>query len=124
MEEASREIDGAIDEVRADLGKTAAGKHIANTRLMDANRRHEDLGEKIALAIEQGRDDLAQAAISQQMDIEAQIPVLEHAIAEASERERELEGFIAALQAKRREMREELALYRESLASTPGVHAG
>lgn len=120
MDEAIREIDSAITDVRGELGRAVAGKHLANGRLMDANRRHEDLSEKIALAVKEGRDDLAEAGIAQQMDIEAQIPILEHAITEASDEERELEGYVRALQAKKREMQEELARYRASAAAATG----
>lgn len=112
MEEAIREVDGAIDEVRAELGRVIAGKHLANQRLMDESRKHEELAEKIELAVKEGRDDLAEAAIARQLDIEAQIPVLENTIAEAGNQEKELEGYIVALQAKKREMQEELAQFR------------
>ena len=114
MEEAIREVDAAIDQVRAELGKEIANKHLANNRLMEANRRHEELAGKIELAVKEGRDELAEAAISRQIDIEAQVPVLEHAITEAGDNERELEGYVAALQAKKREMQDDLAAYRES----------
>jgi len=113
MEQAIREIDGAIDDVRAELGTVIAAKHLANGRLMDENRRYEDLVEKIELAIAQRRDDLAEAAIAQQLDIEAQIPVLESRIKECADNEKELESFINALQAKKRQMREDLRQYRE-----------
>ena len=111
MEEAIREVDAAIGDVRSELGKIIATKHLANTRLMDENRAHEALIEKIELAVAQGRDDLAEVAIAKQLDIEAQIPVLERTIAECAEKEKELEGYISALQAKKREMREELAQF-------------
>lgn len=111
MEEAIREVDAAIDEVRAELGGVLANKHLANTRLMEENRKHEELRDKIELAVKEGRDDLAEAAIAQQLDIEAQLPVLERTIAENAESEKELEGYVNALQAKKREMREELAQF-------------
>lgn len=123
MEEAVREIDSAIDEVRSEMGKAIAAKHLANKRLAEKNGKHEDLAEKIELAVAQGRDDLAEAAISHQLDIEAQIPVLEQTIAEHSEREKELEGYISALQAKKREMKEELATYRKSAAESKAADA-
>lgn len=114
MEEAIREVDGAIDEVRAELGKVVASKHVANQRLMDENHKHEELAEKIELAIAEKRDDLAEAAVAKQLDIEAQIPVLENTIADTGNQEKELESYITALQAKRREMKEELKLLRQS----------
>lgn len=114
MEEAIREIDGVIDEVRTELGRVVANKHMSNTRLMEENNKYEELAENIELAIEKGRDDLAEAAISKQLDIELQIPVLETNISECGAKEKELESYIQALQAKNREMHSELQLYRES----------
>ncbi len=130
MEEAIRELDCAIDEVKAELGKVVASKHIANKRLMDENKKHEKLAENIEVAIKENREDLASAAISQQLDIEAQIPILESTIVDCSNQEKELEGYINALQAKKRQMREELRQYQDSqegsvLAATPqGETAG
>ncbi|CAB1058503.1 Suppressor of sigma54-dependent transcription, PspA-like [Olavius sp. associated proteobacterium Delta 1] len=118
MSEAIREIDTAIDDVRVELGRVVAGKHLANSRLMEENRKHEDLSEKIELAIKQARDDLAEAAISRQIDIEAQIPVLEATISDCANSEKELEGYISALQAKKREMQEDLRQFRESMTET------
>ncbi len=118
MEEAIREVEGVIDEIRAELGKTLANKHLAEQRLAEGRNRHTDLTEKTALAIKEGRDDLAEAAIAQQMDIEAQMPVLEKALTEARSGEKELESYITALQAKRREMREELRTFNASRNQT------
>ena len=118
LEQAIREVEDATDEVRAELGKVLAGRHLANTRLMETNKRHEELVDKIGLAVKEGRDDLAEAAISRQLDIEAQLPVLEQAIAESGEKENELEGYVQALQAKRREMVDELDAFRKAKAES------
>lgn len=118
MSEVIREIDTAIDDVRVELGRVVAKKHLANSRLMEENRKHEDLSEKIELAVKEGRDDLAEAAISQQIDIEAQIPVLEATIRDCGNNEKELEGYISALLAKKREMQEDLRQFRESMKET------
>lgn len=109
MAEAVREVEAAIEEVRSELGTVIAARHLASKRLMEENRQHEDLADQIGIAVDQGRDDLAEVAVAKQMDIEAQIPVLEGTINEHHQRERELEGFVAALQGRRREMEEELA---------------
>jgi len=61
---------------------------------------------------------IAEAGIAKQLDIEAQIPVLEATVAECGAQERELESYIRALQAKSREMREELRQYRDSRVQT------
>ena len=118
MEQALREIDEAISEVRTELGKVMASKHLANSRLMQVNAKCEDLSEKIELAVAENRDDLAEVAISQQLDIEAQIPILETQIADLSNTEKELEGYIAALKGKKGEMREELRLFKASRDTT------
>jgi phage shock protein A len=123
MEQAIREVDEAIDEVRAELGKTAANKHLATTRLMEENRRHEELSGQIELAVVQSRDDLASAAIARQLDIEAQIPVLESTISDCHAREKELEGYISALQAKKREMQEAVRQFAASRAQAQGAGA-
>jgi phage shock protein A len=115
MEQAIREIDGAIEDVRDELGHVIASKHMANSRLMQVNQKCEDLSGKAELAVTENRDDLAEAAISMQLDVEAQIPILEAQIAELSSQEKELEGYVAALQGKKREMNDELRLYRQSV---------
>jgi phage shock protein A len=104
MQQAVREVDQAVDDVRAEPGKLLAHKHVATQRLLDENRRHEELSEKVEIAVSEGRDDLAEAAIARQLDIEAQIPVIERSVADCSEQEAELEGFVAARLARRREM--------------------
>ena len=118
MEQVLRELDGAIDEVRAELGRVTADRHLASSRLTEENRRHSTLDGQIRMAVTEGRDDLAEAGIAEQLDIEAQIPVLERAIAESGEKEKELEGYIQALQARKRELRAELKRFAESRRST------
>lgn len=108
MEQAIREINGAVDEVREELGRTVASKHIASRRLSQKNTEHENLSAKIQTALAEKREDLAEAAVGRQLDIEAQIPILEETIADCGEKEKELEGYISALNAKKREMEDEL----------------
>ncbi len=114
MEQAIRELDNAIADTRAELGQQVAQKHLASKKLMEENSRYESLAEQLQIAVANGRDDLAEAGIAQQMDIEARIPVLEASIADCAAREKELEGFIQALQAKKRDMRAELQAFVES----------
>ncbi|MCX2802479.1 PspA/IM30 family protein [Microbulbifer thermotolerans] len=108
MEQAIREIDEAIQDVRDQLGKAEAAKYLSSKALNDENSRHSSLAEQIDIAVREGRDDLAEVAIAKQMDIEAQLPVLEKAIADADAEINELNAYISALQGKKREMREQL----------------
>ena len=108
MNESIREIERAVDEVRAELGKVFAQKHLAAKKMADESNRHEAIDANLQAAIDAGRDDLAEAGIAEQMDIEARLPILENTIADCAAQEKELEGFIAALQAKKREMQQQL----------------
>ena len=92
-------------------------------RLMEASAKHEDLADKLRLAVDQGRDDLAEAAISRQIDLEAQIPILEEALNGASSEEAELESMVSALNGRKREMEEDLQAYLASRTSKPGATA-
>ena len=112
MNESVREIERAVDEVRAELGRVLAQKHLATKKMADESNRHETLSDSLQAAVDAGRDDLAEAGIAEQMDIEARLPVLENTIADCAAQEKELEGFIAALQAKKREMQQELQQWR------------
>jgi len=120
MKEAIRDIDSAIDDVRNELGLVIANKHHASKRLIEASAKHEDLADKLRLAVDQSRDDLAEAAISRQIDLEAQIPVLEEALNSASAEEAELESYISALSGRKREMEEDLQSYLASRAVNVG----
>ncbi len=111
MEQAIRELDAAIADTRTELGQQVAQKHLASKKLMEENSRYEALASQLEVAVANGRDDLAEAGIAEQMDIEARIPVLESAISDCAAREKELEGFVQALQAKKREMQAELSAF-------------
>ena len=111
MEQAIRELDSAIADTRTELGHQVAQKHLASKKLMEENSRYEALASQLEVAVANGRDDLAEAGIAEQMDIEARIPVLEAAITDGAAREKELEGFVQALQAKKREMQAELRAF-------------
>ena len=106
-----------MDEVRAELGKVLAQKHLAAKKMADESNRHEAIDANLQAAVDAGRDDLAEAGIAEQMDIEARLPVLETPSPDCSAQEKELEGFIAALQAKKREMQQQLQDWRAAQQS-------
>lgn len=121
MDQAVREAEAVIDDVRHELGTVVANRHLAQQQHARLNRSHEDLREQISQALAAGREDLARAAVARQLDIEAQIPVLETTLADLARQEQELQGFTAALLAKRREMREALTAFRQSRATGASV---
>jgi phage shock protein A len=114
MEQAAREIDQVATDVRAELGKAAANRHLAQAQHAELNSRHLELAGQIEQAIVGKREELARAAVARQLDIEAQIPVLENTLAELSNQETELKGYLDALLAKRREMQDAVSQYRAS----------
>ena len=120
MSQAIREIDQAIDEVRTELGRVEGIKHLASSSLNKLNTQNEILAEQTELAVAKGDETLARAGIAKQVDIEDQIPVLQHSLQDAVERGRDLEGYIAALMAKKREME---SAFQEFLASSAANEA-
>jgi phage shock protein A len=121
MAQAIRELDQATDEVRAELGRVEAVKHLATSSLTKLNTQNETLAGQVELAVTKGDEVLARAGIARQVDIEDQIPVLQRSLQDAIERGKELEGYIAALLAKKREMESALQdfLAARAAASAP-----
>ena len=124
MEEAINEIDGAILEVREELGRTEAEKHRSTKLLSDYTTKLEELANQINLALDKDREDLAEAAVQRQLDIESQQPVLNKSIEEADNKIVELNNYVSALQAKKREMRDELREWRTSKVIAEKVSVG
>jgi phage shock protein A len=125
MGQAIREIDRVIDDVRAELGRVEASKHLATSQLNKLNTEHEQLAGQIEAALGQGREDLARAGVEKQLNIEDQLPVLQKSLADQRDAGKELEGYIAALLAKKREMEQALRDYvAASHAAGPGSTAG
>jgi phage shock protein A len=123
MSQAIREIDQALDEIRGELGRVEAVKHLATSSLNKLNSQNEGLAGQIEIAVAKGDEALARAGIAKQVDIEDQIPVLQRSLHDAIDRSRELEGYIAALSAKKREMESALAdfIAARAAASAPAV---
>lgn len=114
MEQSIREADTVIDDVRHELGTVSANRHLSQRQHANLNQLHATLAAQIDEAMTAGREDLARAAVARQLDIEAQLPVLETTLAEHARQENELTGFVAALLAKKREMQDALAEFRRS----------
>lgn len=117
MEQSLREADAVIDDVRHELGLVSANRHLAQQHHARLNEQHDRLVDQVEEAFAMGREELARAAVARQLDIEAQIPVLEMTLAEQARQESDLQGYVAALLAKKREMSEALSEYRRSRAA-------
>lgn len=123
LREVLRETEQIIDEVRDEHVKIGAVRHQTVRQIERTRKKHSELGEKARLAVEQKRDDLAEAALSRQLDLEANLPILDATLAESSAKQRELEGYIAVLNGRKREMEDQLAAFLEARATTPGGQA-
>jgi phage shock protein A len=121
MRQAIRELEQVLAEVRVDLGKVEAGKHLVVSQMTKLNDENELLSAQIETALAQGKEDLARAGVERQTLIEDQTPVLQRSLAEQNDRASELEGYITGLLAKRREMEEVLKEYLASQAKVTSV---
>lgn len=117
IEQSIREIDGAADDVRAELGKAMAEKHRVTARKNELRREHQDLDGKLRSAVDAGRDELAFAGLGRQVDIESQIVVLDRLIVDCDEKISGLEEALSAVRASRREAEERLTEFKASTAS-------
>lgn len=114
MEQSVREVETIIDEVRTELGRAVANRHLAQRQHANLNKEHEQIDASISQALDNNREDLAKTAIARQIDIEAQLPVLELSLADLGAQETELAGFVDALMGKKREMLAAIRDFEES----------
>lgn len=114
MREAIREVERALDEVRSEMGKAVAAKAQCARAIERTREKIVEFDARAGFAVGQGRDDLAEAAIARQIDLERQIPVMEATLAEQTANEKELDGYAAALSARLREMESDLAAFADA----------
>lgn len=120
LEQSVRELEQVTGEVRAELGLIVANRHLAQQQHLKLNKEHDTIGMALLTAIADKRDDLAKPAIARQIDIEAQLPILENSLSEFSQQDKELSGFIDALMGKKREMERAIADFEASRRLTEG----
>ena len=77
MREAIREADRAIDQVKTELQSTMTRRLQAARQQKMLTERAEELTTKAKFALGEGREDLAEAALSRQVDFEAQAKKLD-----------------------------------------------
>src|SRR3954468_12089383 len=114
MREAIREADRAIDQVKAELESAMARRLQAARQQKMLSERVEELTAKAKFALGEGREDLAEAALSRQIDFEAQAKKLDAVQSQAREEEQRLEGGLAALNARKRQMEDALQAFLTS----------
>ena len=121
MAQSIREVEQVIAEIRLDLGKAEAAKHLLTLQMAKLQAEHEKLSAQINIAITEQRDDLATAAIGRQTDIEDFLPVLQKSLDEQAERGTVLASYITALLAKKRELEQMVSHYLASQANESNI---
>ncbi len=127
MREAIREVERASSDVRDELGSVMASRQQTIRLIERSKAKLVELGDRAKLAMEQGRDDLAEAAISRQLDIEREIPTHEARLQQLGERHSELDGYVASLDGRKAQMEADLATFvreQEAIASAAGTDRG
>ena len=124
MEQAVRDIDEAIKDVRAEIGQNEAVKYNANRRIGELQREHDELDAKIALALKEDKGDLAEAGVGRQLDIENQLALLQRSVHDADGEIKTLSESINALQASRREAQQRLRELKSAARETGGAAGG
>jgi phage shock protein A len=123
LEQAIREVDDAVDQVRAELGQATAEQHHVRKAMAKLNEEHSTLEKQVQSALPSGRKDLIEAAVTRQVDIEDQLPALESQLRRTGEQIAELNQAVTGLIAKRNEMEEELFAYRSTRKQAEGAAA-
>lgn len=124
MREAVREVKRAIDDVRT-AQVAAASQRLQAIRQQQMAAEHVlKLTDKAKFAVEQGRDDLAEAALARQIDFEGQIPTLKAAEDAAGGEEARLEAFVQALLSRKLEMEQTLEAFEMAQSEAPSVAIG
>src|SRR3712207_9387320 len=88
---------------RSELGRAIAERHRLQSRRDELAGEVRDLDRQLQVAVRQGRDDLAEAGIERQLDIEAQTKVLDTLLAETDHRIAQANDTLDAVRASRRE---------------------
>jgi phage shock protein A len=118
--QAIREIDAAADEARTDLGRATAERHRVDARRRQLLQEKAELEARIGLALDQGRDDLAEAGIARQIDIDAQLGVLDRLLGESDDKIAQLGQTVDAIAASRREAEQTRLAFRAVQAGVDG----
>ena len=121
MREAIREAGRAIDQVKSERVAVRARRLLAERQQDLLSKRVGELSQKARFAIDNGRDDLAEAALSQQVECEAQVEQLGETQAEARAEEARLDEAMAALMARKSRMEESLSAYAQARSEASSI---
>lgn len=114
MKSAIREIEGLEVEIRAELIKLKAQTATSRQQIKITKDKIVDLSERAKLALDEGRQDLAEVAMGRVVDLEAQLPSLQQVQTAAETKEADYTAQLAALSGRKADMERDLETYLRS----------
>ncbi len=118
MRQAIREVDHAIDKVQREIDDATDRKVQAASQQQSTLKNAKLWSEKAVFTISKGRDDLAEGALSRQMDLEAQSKRFEDIKVSSKKEAERLGESLTALKARRDEMNQELVEFEKAIRET------
>jgi phage shock protein A len=112
--QALREMDAAIAKAGDDADEALMRRLQAGHQLDTRRKELAKLKEQARFAMGQGRDDLAEAAIARQIEVEQQIDRLAKADADARGDEARIADSIAGLRVRKNQMEEQFAAFQSA----------
>jgi phage shock protein A len=113
-EQAIRDIDKALDELKSGLASSVAEQKRYAMQKASLVEERESLDANVLIAMREGREDLARAGIGRQDDIDAQVESIDRLIADVELRISDSRSALNAANAARREAAERVKIARRA----------
>ncbi len=120
-EQAIRDIDKALDDLKSGLAAAVAEQKRYSMQKTSLIEERGGLDANIRLAIRDGREDLARAGIGRQDDIDVQVESIDRLIADVEARIADSRTALNAANAARREAAERVRIARRANERSPGA---
>jgi phage shock protein A len=120
-EQAIRDIDKALDELKSGLAGAVAEHKRYSMQKASLIEERDGLDANIRLALGEGREDLARAGIGRQDDIDAQVESIDRLIADVDMRIADSRSALNAANAARREAAERVRIARRAKEHSPAA---
>lgn len=115
MREAIREVDRAMEKVRGEHDEAVDRQSQAVGQQKLSAQRAEEWLSKVQFTLEKGRDDLAEAALMQQMEFEAKVKHFKNLETSAKTDASRLDSLLEDLAARKSVMEDELAEFEKMM---------
>jgi phage shock protein A len=114
MRHAIRELDQAIDKLRKQLDSAEASALQADSEQARIRDQVNELGRDARFAMDKGREDLAQAAVSRQLDFEEEARQLKQSQVEAAREAVQFRASLTELRARKDDMERDYAAFEKA----------